>query len=344
MFTSRLPTAIAVRVFWPRSKGKYPGLWLGKHSKIHFIFSKPLILAGLVFATILLSGCGAAIDENGLKGKVKIDGSSTVYPITEAVSEEFQLENPGVMVTVGRSGTGGGFKKFTTGETDISNASRPMKDEEAKQAKKNGVEFIKLTIAFDGLSIAVHKDNDFVEDLTAAELKEIWNRGSKVKTWKDIRRRWPDRKIKLFGPGTDSGTFDYFTEVINGKEDVSRNDYTASEDDNTLVLGIMNERDALGYFGYAYYVENRENLRVVGVDGVKPDNETIRSGEYKPLSRPLFIYVNTKALEREELKTFVDFYLENAPFLAEQVGYVALDEEDYQQEKDKLKEVVDERG
>ncbi len=289
-------------------------------------------------AVILLSGCGAPLDEDALRGKVKIDGSSTVFPITEAVSEEFQLENPGVRVTVGLSGTGGGFKKFTTGETDISNASRPIKDEEVEQAEKNGVEFLELTIAFDGLSIAVHKDNDFVDDLTSAELKKIWYRGSKIKTWKDIRRSWPDRKIKLFGPGTDSGTFDYFTEVINGKEDVSRNDYTASEDDNTLVLGIMNERDALGYFGYAYYVENREKLRVVSVDGVKPDNETIRSGEYKPLSRPLFIYVNTESLEREELKVFVDFYLENAAFLSEQVGYVALDEEDYQQEKDKLKE------
>ena len=328
----------------PRSKGKYTGLWLGKHSKIHSIFAKPLILAALIFATILLSGCGTAPDENGLKGKVKIDGSSTVFPITEAVSEEFQLENPGVRVTVGLSGTGGGFKKFTTGETDISNASRPMKDEEAEQAEKNGVEFIKLTVAFDGLSVAVNKDNDFVEDLTSAELKKIWDRGSKVKTWKDIRRRWPDRKINLFGPGTDSGTFDYFTEVINGKEDVSRNDYTASEDDNTLVLGLINEQDALGYFGYAYYVENRENLKLVSVDGVKPGNETIRSGEYKPLSRLLFIYVNKEALEREELKAFVDFYLENAAFLAEQVGYVALDEEDYRLEMDKVKEAGDERG
>ncbi len=336
MFTSRLPTYGPVWVSWPRSKGKYTGFWLRNHRNKYSILSKSLVTAALILLTILLSGCGGPIDENGLKGKVKIDGSSTVFPITEAVSEEFQLEHPGVRVTVGLSGTGGGFKKFTSGETDINNASRPMKEEEVEQAEENGIEFIELTVAFDGLSVAVNKDNDFAKNMTSAELKKVWNRGSKIKTWKDIRRGWPNRKIKLFGPGTDSGTFDYFTEVINGKEDVSRNDYTASEDDNTLVLGIMNERDAMGYFGYAYYSENKENLNVISVNGVKPDNETIRSGEYEPLSRPLFIYVNKESLEREELRAFVDFYLENAAFLSEQVGYVALDKEDYVEEVNKL--------
>ncbi len=311
-----------------------------ERKNVKSIFKRLPLAVALLATAIFLFGCGEPLDEDALRGTVKVDGSSTVFPITEAVSEEFQLENRGVRVTVGLSGTGGGFKKFTTGETDISNASRPIKEEEIKLAEENGVEFVELTVAFDGLSVAVHQDNDWAKNMTRAELKKIWYRGSKIMTWRDIRKGWPNRKLKLFGPGTDSGTFDYFTEMINGEEDVSRNDYTASEDDNTLVQGLMNEKDALGYFGYAYYVENRENLNVVAVDGVKPTNDTIRSGEYSPLSRPLFIYVNLESLEREELRAFVDFYLENAAFLAEQVGYVALEAKGYEEQVTKLQEVA----
>lgn len=285
----------------------------------------------------MVFGCAQnAGDGKGLSGRVKIDGSSTVYPITEAVSEEFQNENRGVHVTVGLSGTGGGFKKFATGETDVSNASRAMKDEEKAEARENGIEFLRLKVAFDGLSVLVNPDNRFVNDLTSAELKKIWNRGSRVKTWRDIRQSWPDRRIKLFGPGTDSGTFDYFTKAINGQEDVSRADYTASEDDNTLVVGVAGDKDALGYFGYAYYVENRDKLRLVAVNGVKPNIKTIRSGKYAPLSRPLFIYVNKKSLKRKDVRAYVEFYLKNAGELVGETGYVPLEPEEYEEQIDRL--------
>lgn len=302
------------------------------------VFLKGFIrVAAASLAALTLVGCGSAGNNtSGLSGTVKVDGSSTVFPITEAVGEEFQLKNPNVRVTVGLSGTGGGFKKFTTGETDISNASRPIKPEEAEIAKKNGVEYVELRVAYDGLSIVVNPENKFAKNITIAELKKTWNRGSKVKTWKDIRSSWPDRPIKLFGPGTDSGTFDYFTEAINGEEDVSRSDYTASEDDNTLVQGISNEKDALGYFGYAYYVENKSTVKVLAVDGVTPSPKTIRGGKYKPLSRPLFIYVTKKSLKKPEVKKFVEFYLANGKALSEEVGYVGLSKNEYKKERDKL--------
>jgi len=288
--------------------------------------------------SILLPACAGGdqntSDSKVLSGTVKVDGSSTVFPITEAVSEEFQIENPKARVTVGVSGTGGGFKKFVTGETDISNASRQIKPEEAEEAKKNGIEYIELKVAFDGLSVVVNKENDFVDDLSVEELRKMWDAGSTVKTWKDIRSEWPDEKIKFFGPGTDSGTFDYFTEMINGEEDRSRDDATLSEDDNTLVQGIAGEKSAVGYFGYAYFVENKDKIKLVKVDGVKPTMKTIKNGEYKPLSRPMYIYVNKKSLKKPVVKAFVEFYLETAEVLSEEVGYIPLDKREYEEQLD----------
>ncbi len=305
----------------------------GRRGRISAAFVAVALLFALTVSGCTGSGAGSGSE---LSGRVKIDGSSTVYPITEAVSEEFQNENRRVMVTVGLSGTGGGFKKFTTGETDISNASRRIKPEEIEQAKENGIEYVELRIASDGLSVAINPANKFAREMTVAELKKIWNRGSKVKTWKDVRPAWPNRKIKLFGPGTDSGTFDFFTEAINGEEDVSRADYTASEDDNTLVQGVSGEKDALAYFGFAYFIENKDRVNVVAVDGVKPSLKSIRSGKYKPLSRPLFIYVNKESLKKPQVKAYIKFYLRTAGELTEEVGYVPLSDEEYQAELGKL--------
>ncbi len=269
-----------------------------------------------------------------LAGTVKIDGSSTVYPVSEAVAEEFNKTNPKVEVTIGVSGTGGGFKKFTIGETDISNASRPIKDSEKEQAAANKIEYIELNVAYDGLSVVVNKDNTWVDYLTVEELKKIWEPESKVKTWKDVRPEWPAEEIKLYGPGTDSGTFDYFTEEIVGKAKASRADYTASEDDNVLVQGIAGDKNGLGYFGYAYYVENQDKLKVVPVDSGKgpiaPSIETINNKTYSPLSRPLLLYVNKASLKRPEVYAFVKFYNEHAKELSKEVGYIDLAPEFYQ--------------
>ena len=275
----------------------------------------------------------ASAAESGLTGNIEIDGSSTVFPISQAVAEEFRKEHPKVQIPVGISGTGGGFKRFTVGETDISDASRPIKDSEREQAAENGVEFIRLTVAFDGLSILVNPDNDFVTCMTTAELKKLWEPGSTVKKWNEIRSEWPDKEIRLYGPDTDSGTFDYFTDAINGEEDASRPDYTQSADDNVLVQGIAGDRNSLGYFGYAYFIENQDKLKVVAVDGgsgcITPSESTINDGSYAPLSRPLYIYVNKASLERPEVPAFIEFYLRNAPALAAEVGYVALPQADY---------------
>lgn len=270
-----------------------------------------------------------------MRGEVKIDGSSTVFPITEAVAEEFLGVQPRVRVNVGVSGTGGGFKKFLAGETDINDASRHIKPNEEKAAKTKGIAYLELPIAYDGLSVVVNPKNSFVNHLTAEELKKIWQPGSSVKTWADVRPGWPAKEIKLYGPGTDSGTFDYFTKAINGKSGASRPDYTASEDDNVLVHGIAGDTYALGYFGYAYYIENKNKLKVVPIDGgagpVKPTEKTINDGSYKPLSRPIFIYVRTDALKKPPVKAFVDFYLESAGALVTEVGYVPLSPAGYQE-------------
>ena len=276
----------------------------------------------------------------GLTGTIEIDGSSTVFPISEAVAEEFRKVSPDVRVNVGVSGTGGGFKRFTVGETDISNASRPIEDAEAEAAAANGIEFLELKIGTDGLSVIVNPDNDFASCLTTGELKMIWEPGSSVSTWSQVRSGWPDQPIRLYGPDTDSGTFDFFTEEIMGEAQLSRPDYTASADDNVLVQGISGDRNSLGYFGYAYYLENPDRLKVIGVDSgdgcVVPSPETIEAGQYTPLSRPLFIYVNTESLQRPEVRAFVEFYMEVGAELTAEVGYVAESASVYVGNKDKL--------
>lgn len=265
---------------------------------------------------------------------IKIDGSSTVFPITEAVAEEFGNQNPKIRVTVGVSGTGGGFKKFCSGEIDINDASRVIKTAEAADCKKNKVTYLELPVAYDGLSIVVNPQNTWVDYLTVAELKKIWEPGSKVKTWKDVRPTWPDRKIILYGPGTDSGTFDYFTEAINGKAQASRSDFTKSEDDNVLVQGIVGDKDSLGYFGHSYYEANKTKLKVVpiqadGGSAVIPTEETIASGKYKPLSRMIYIYVSVAAGKKSEISSFINFYLKNVGTLVKDVGYISLEQKKY---------------
>ncbi len=275
--------------------------------------------------------CGGRADR--LQGTVRVDGSSTVFPITEAVAEEFGAAQPQVRVTVGISGTGGGFKKFCVGETDINDASRPIKGKEIEKARENEIQYVELPVAFDGISIVVHPDNDWVDHLTVEELNRIWQPGSTVKTWKDVRPSWPDREISLYGPDHDSGTFDYFTETINGKSQACRPDFTASADDNVLVQGVSGDVNSLGFFGFAYYVQNKDKLRIVPMDGgdgpIPPSLESINDGSYSPLSRPMFIYVSTAAVKRPEVQSFVDFYLANVAELAAEVGYVALPEEVY---------------
>lgn len=279
------------------------------------------------------------------KPSVTVDGSSTVYPITEAVTEEFRKEQPSVRVIVGFSGTGGGMKKFSAGEIDICDASRPIKESEQQACAKNGIEYIELRVAFDGLAVMVNPQNHWCDCLTVDQLKAIWQPGSTVNTWNDINAEWPDAKIDLYGPGTDSGTFDYFTEAIVGEARHSRADYTPSEDDNVLVTGIAGDTDALGYFGLAYYEENQDRLKLVGIDPgdghcVQPSQETVRDKSYHPLSRPLFIYVRTSALARPEVRSFVEYYLKSVGKLAPEVGYVAVPDEAAASDRQKFEQAV----
>jgi phosphate transport system substrate-binding protein len=257
-----------------------------------------------------------------------------VYPITEAVAEEFQRAHE-VNVTVGISGTGGGFKKFCSGETDIANASRPMRASEVELCAQNGIEYVELPVAYDGLAIVVHPDNTWVESITVAELKRIWEPAAqgRITRWSQVRRGWPNEELHLFGAGVDSGTYDYFTEAVVGEEHASRGDYTSSEDDNVIVQGVATDRLALGFFGYAYYAENRDRLKLVPVDDEKPDNgagpiapslETVGNNTYQPLSRPIFIYIAARSLDRPEVAEFVRFYLEHAAELVAEVGYIPL--------------------
>ena len=250
------------------------------------------------------------------------------------MAEEFQNIHPGVKINVGISGTGGGFKRFIKGETDISDASRPISTSETDAAQTNNVDYVELEIALDGIAVVVNPGNTWVDHLTTAELKAIWEPNSTVTMWSDVRAGWPTRPIHLYGPGTDSGTFDYFTEVINGKTKASRADFTASEDDNILVQGVSGDQNSLGYFGYAYYVENKDKVKVVPIDSgsgpVSPDDSTITSNAYTPLSRPLYIYVNTASLQREEVRAFVEFYMVNGEVLVHEVGYTPLDAQVYE--------------
>ena len=261
-----------------------------------------------------------------LTGKVTIDGSSTVYPITEAVAEEFQKANQNVKVTVAFAGTGGGFKKFCNGETDLNDASRPIKDEEKAACTAKAIDYAELQVAIDGLSVLVNPQNTWVDCLKTSELKKIWDQGSTVKTWADVRAGWPAEPIKLFGPGADSGTFDYFTEVINGKAKQSRSDYTPSEDDNALVTGVAGDQDALGYFGFAYLEENLDKIKPVAIDSgggcIEPSADNVNGGKYTPLARPLFIYPSVAALKRPEFAAFVQYYLDNVNTYVDETGYI----------------------
>jgi phosphate transport system substrate-binding protein len=294
--------------------------------------TKSTFVGGAIVAALAIPICLAAGSDydSSLRGSIKIDGSSTVYPITEAVAEEFAEVCPKVRVTVGISGTGGGFKRFTVGETDISDASRPIKDKEYRQAVENGVEFVEIPVAYDGLSIVVNRSNDWADELTIDELKKIFLDGSPVKTWRDVRPAWPAVPISIYAPGTDSGTFDYFKEVVAGKTGSIRSDMSVSEDDNVLVRGVAGDRGGIGFFGCAYYFENKDKLKVVSIvnpetgKAVTPTPVTIENGSYAPFSRPLFIYVSTKSAKRPEVQAFVRFYFEQGPALAEEVGYVRL--------------------
>ncbi|HZR03245.1 MAG TPA: PstS family phosphate ABC transporter substrate-binding protein [Burkholderiales bacterium] len=292
--------------------------------------SKLLSRAVLIFPTLAtLFACATSAHAQ----LVKIDGSSTVFPITEAIAEDFQQSTKGkVRVTVGISGTGGGFKKFCRGETDISNASRPILKSEMDACRAAGVQYYELPVAYDALTVVVNPKNTWVKSLTPADLKKMWEPAAqgKIKTWKQVNPEWPDQPLKLFGPGADSGTFDYFTEATVGKAKSSRGDYTASEDDNVLVQGVSRDINALGYFGFAYYTENKDKLKAVpispapGKAAVSPSPETVENGTYQPLSRPIFIYVNAAAFERPEVKQFVEFYMKNADKLVREVKYVPL--------------------
>ena len=308
------------------------------------IFFKLLVL---VSCSVVLWSCSENNDEAGqeavdeLRGTVSLDGSSTVYPISEAIAEEFLSVAPRVRVTVGVSGTGGGFKKFLSREIDINDASRTIKNSEVEEARANGIDYLEIPVAFDGLSVVVNPNNTWVDYLTVDELRMIWQPGSMVDSWDDIRPNWPQLPIRLYGPGTDSGTFDYFTEAVNGESGASRPDYTASEDDNVLVQGISGDENALGFFGYAYYIENQDNLKIVPIDEgdgpVAPTAQSINDGTYSPLSRPIFVYLNTDSLARPEVRSFVDFYIDNAAGIANEVGYIELPEEMYQASRDALR-------
>ena len=282
----------------------------------------------VTLAALFISFAGIGI---GNAGTIRIDGSSTVYPITEAVAEDFQIAKRGkARVTVGISGTGGGFKKFCRGEVDITNASRPIMQKEMDKCKKAGIEYVEMPVAFDALTIAINPKNNWSKTITVAELKKMWEPAAqnKINSWNQINPAWPNAKFKLYGAGADSGTFDYFTEAIVGKSKSSRGDFTASEDDNVLVQGVSRDKNGLAFFGFAYYVENKKKLNAVAIDagngGVLPSYETVANGTYQPLSRPIFIYVNVKAAERPEVRDLIDFYMTKGPALVEEVKYVPL--------------------
>jgi phosphate transport system substrate-binding protein len=310
--------------------------------------TKSALLLGLV--ALLAAGCGrddsnssgttTSAGGSDLSGRIEADGSSTVGPYTTAAAERFQRENSGVQVTVGVSGTGGGFERFCRGETDLSNASRPIKDEEAAACKAKGVEYVEFQVANDALTVVVNEDNDWAKCLTTEQLAKIWGPSSEVNNWNQVDASFPDEKLSLFGPGTDSGTFDYFTGEINGEEGASRSDYNASEDDNTTVTGVAGEKGGLGYFGFSYFEENQDKLNAVEIDGgdgcVAPSVTAAQDGTYKPLSRPLFIYVKKDALTRPEVAAFMQYILDNETAIAEASQFVPLTDEQLTKAKSDL--------
>jgi phosphate transport system substrate-binding protein len=309
-----------------------------------------LIVLVLTSALFALAACGGDREGSGetttggaqsdLSGNVQVDGSSTVGPYATAAAERFRGGNPDVRITVGVSGTGGGFERFCRGETDISNASRPIKDEESQACAGKDIQFVELQVANDALTVVVNKDNDWVDCLTVDQLKKIWDQGSKVKSWKDVDASYPDEQLRLYGPGTDSGTFDYFTDEINGEEGRSRSDYSASEDDNVIVQGVSGDKGALGYFGLSYYEQNQEKLKALAIDGgggcVEPTVESAQSGDYKPLSRPLFMYVKKESLAKPQVKAFLQYVLDNEQAIAESAQFVPLTDEQLQKAKSDL--------
>ncbi|HPQ07591.1 MAG TPA: PstS family phosphate ABC transporter substrate-binding protein [Bacteroidia bacterium] len=300
---------------------------------------KLVLIAGTSF--VLFSCGGKKESSNTLSGTIDIDGSSTVYPITEAVAEEFKKVYPDVKVAVALSGTGGGFKKFVRGETDINDASRPITHFEDSIAKANGVEYIELEVAYDGLAVVINPQNTWCNDIKVEELKKIWEPEAqgKITKWNQIRPEWPDEPLHLYGAGVESGTYDYFTEAIVGKAHSSRGDYTSSEDDNVLVQGVSSDKNALGFFGFAYYEENKDKIKLVAVDNgngaVLPSVETVKNKTYKPLSRPLYIYINNKAAKRKEVQEFINFYLDKMNTLVSEVGYIPLSDEEIKAVKEK---------
>ena len=313
---------------------------------------KSYILIGSL--ALALASCGGGDKDrkgSSLTGEIRIDGSRTVFPLWEAVAEEFRAIEPNVRVTVGESGTGGGFKKFSRNEIDINDASRPITVEEIELCKQAGVDYIEIPVAYDGLAVVVSKENNFVDYLTVEELKKIWEPAAqgKIKSWNQVRSSFPDQPINLYGAGTASGTYDYFTEAIVGKAKSSRGDYNASEDDNVLVKRVSSDKNGLGYFGVAYYENNADKLKLVPIDvknegngkgGIIPSQETVSNGTYQPLSRPEFIYVNAKSADRPEVQAFIQFYLENAGTLAKEIGYVPLQDEVYKIASKRMKDKI----
>lgn len=312
---------------------------------------RSVVLLGVICVWLSsIVGCDSNAPSNAGPAKtsqVLLDGSSTVYPVAEAVAEEFRKKNSGIDTPIGIAGTGGGFKRFQKGETDISNASRPILTKEIDECKKNGVKYVELPICFDALTIAVHPKNDWCDSMTVAELKKLWEPAAegKVLKWSDVREGWPAETITLYGAGSDSGTFDYFTEAVNGKAKESRSDYTGSEDDNTLVQGISKNKHALGYLPFAYYSSNKDILKAVAISAkegdapVLPSMDAVQAGKYTPLSRPLFIYVSAKSLERKEVRDFCEFFLTNVSDLAKEVDYLPLPAAAYENGHKRLKEM-----
>jgi phosphate transport system substrate-binding protein len=308
--------------------------------------SKALAATVLALFLAVVTGCGGADDGggNGLSGLIEGDGSSTVGPFASAAAQRFKEVEPDVNVTVGISGTGGGFERFCRGETDFSDASRPIEDDERAICSDKGIAFTEFLVANDGIVNVVNNENDWVDCLTVAQLKKIWGPGSKVRSWKDVDSSFPDEQVKLFGAGTDSGTFDFFTEAIVGEEGASRSDYSATENDNVTVRGVTGEKGGLGYFGLSYFEDNRAQLMALKVDGgggcVAPSRETVQNGTYKPLSRPLFIYVKNASLNRPEVKAFIQYVVENGTEIADAARFVPLTSEQQQTARRELDEAT----